>query len=253
MPEFHEAVERVQLGPERKSRIISPEEREIIAYHEAGHALVSHYLPAALPLRKITIVPRGMGLGLTWYMEDDHLLPNESQFKAQIATALGGRVAEEIVFGEVTAGASNDLQRVTQIARMMVTQYGMSENLGLRVYGQKQEMVFLGREISEQRDYSDAIAEKIDSEVRQLIDREHQTATDILQAHREQLNVLADALLEQETLEAEEFVALIQGQTVTPRSSKTPPPPAPKLPKPKNAPDVNDKPSLNLPPAPLPA
>ncbi|MCA9807048.1 MAG: ATP-dependent zinc metalloprotease FtsH, partial [Cyanobacteria bacterium HKST-UBA06] len=225
MAEFQEAVERVQLGPERKSRVITPEEKEIIAYHEAGHALVSHFLPAAPPLRKITIVPRGMGLGLTWYMENDNLLPNKSQLRAQIASTLGGRVAEEIVFGEVTSGASNDLQRVTQIARLMVTQYGMSEDLGLRVYGQKQEMVFLGREISEQRDYSDAIAEKIDEEVRQIIDEQYTRATEILTGYRKKLDLIARHLLERETLDAEEFVALIEGETLAPPSSGSETPP----------------------------
>ncbi len=251
--EFHEAIERVQLGPERKSRIITPEEREIIAYHEAGHALVSHYLPAALPLRKITIVPRGMGLGLTWYMEDDNLLPNESQLKAQVASTLGGRVAEEIVYGEVTAGASNDLQRVTKIARQMVTQLGMSEDLGLRVYGQKQEMVFLGREISEQKDYSDAIAEKIDQEVRGIIDTQYEVATNILTAHRNQLDLLANALLEEETLEAEEFVALIDGVKQENSPPSKPPSPASEQAPVEESGHVDDRPSLNLPPAPSPA
>lgn len=251
--EFHEAIERVQLGPERKSRIITPEEREIIAYHEAGHALVSHYLPAALPLRKITIVPRGMGLGLTWYMEDDNLLPNESQLKAQIASTLGGRVAEEIVYGDVTAGASNDLQRVTQIARQMVTQFGMSEDMGLRVYGQKQEMVFLGREISEQRDYSDAIAEKIDKEVRGIIDGQYKVATEILTAHREHLDLLATTLLEEETLEAEEFVTLIEGHERKKTSPATLTQPRRERVEPEGKANKGDNPSLNLPPAPSPA
>jgi len=251
MAEFQEAVERVQLGPERKSRVITPEEKEIIAYHEAGHALVSHFLPAAPPLRKITIVPRGMGLGLTWYMENDNLLPSKSQLKAQIASTLGGRVAEEIVFGEVTAGASNDLQRVTQIAHMMITQYGMSEDLGLRVYGQKQEMVFLGREISEQRDYSDAVAELIDNEVRGLIDQEHAEARRILLENRETLDRVARALIEAETLEADEFVAIIDGV-------ERPSPPEETSPKSAALPDKEDvrdwnNPALNLPPAPSPA
>lgn len=254
MAEFHEAIERVQLGPERKSRIISPEEREIIAYHEGGHALVSHYLPAAPPLRKITIIPRGMGLGLTWYMEDDNLLPNESQLKAQIASTLGGRIAEEIVYGEVTAGASNDLQRVTHIARQMVTQFGMSNDLGLRVYGQKQELVFLGREISEQRNYSDAIAEKIDSEVRLIIDRQYEIARDILVKHRKELDLLAQTLLEEETLDAEEFVALLQGQQL-PSPPAPPAPPATKMAQatPEEAAGKGESPSLNMPPAPSPA
>ncbi len=216
MAEFHEAIERVQLGPERKSRVITPAEREIIAYHEAGHALVSHFIPAALPLRKVTIIPRGMGLGITWYMEDDTVLPNKSQMEAQIATALGGRVAEEIVFGEITAGASNDLQHVTKRARAMVTQYGMSKKLGLRVYGQKQEMVFLGREISEQRDYSDAVAELIDQEVRAIIDREYTHAQQILTDNRDKLDLIAEKLLDTETLEADAFVALVEGREWSP-------------------------------------
>jgi cell division protease FtsH len=250
MTEFQDAIERVQLGPERKSRVITPEEKEIIAYHEAGHALTSHFLPNAQPLRKITIVPRGMGLGLTWYMEDDNLLPTKSQLNAAIATALGGRVAEEIVFGEITAGASNDLQRVTQIARQMVTQYGMSDALGPRVYGQKQEMVFLGREISEQRDYSDAIAEQIDDEVRQFVDIGYEKARDILTENRAALDLIAQTLLEVETLEAEGFIALLEGRDL-------PTDVLPAVPR-QNLDKQNDStewtpPSLDLPPAPSPA
>ncbi len=254
MAEFHEAIERVQLGPERKSRVITPEEREIIAYHEAGHALVSHFIPAAMPLRKVTIVPRGMGLGITWYMEDDAILPNKSQMEAQIATALGGRIAEEIVFGEITAGASNDLQHVTQRARAMVTQYGMSDKLGLRVYGQKQEMVFLGKEISEQRDYSDAIAELIDAEVRRIIDMEYEHAKQILTDHRDKLDLIAEKLLDVETLEAEEFVALVEGKEWPPKSNASE---SSKRPSSTNPSEESDKgwqpPAVDLPPSPSPA
>ncbi len=253
MSEFHEAVERVQLGPERKSRLISDEEKEVIAYHEAGHALVSHFIPAALPLRKVTIVPRGMGLGLTWYMEDDSVMPTKSHLKAQIATSLGGRVAEEIVFGEITAGASGDLQSITKISRTMITQYGMSEKLGLRVYGQKQEMVFLGREISEQRDYSDAIAEKIDAEVQELINEQYKLAHQILNEHREELDLIAKTLLEVETLDAEEFVALVEGREMPSRhNNETLPPP---VDQPSDTESSEWKPpsSLDLPPSPTPA
>jgi cell division protease FtsH len=255
MTEFHDAIERVQLGPERKSRIITPAEKEIIAYHEVGHALVSHFLPNAMPLRKVTIVPRGMGLGLTWYMEEDNLLPSRSQLRAQIASALGGRVAEELVFGEITAGASNDLQHVTRIARAMVTQYGMSEELGPRVYGQKQEMVFLGREISEQRDYSDAIAEKIDTEVRQLIDVEYERARQILTEHRAALDRVTAVLLEVETLDADEFVALVEGRKLSTSNRDPQPsgqPPRPSNPEPQNAPE-RATPKLDMPPSPSPA
>lgn len=212
MSEFQEAIERVQLGPERKSRVISAEEREITAYHEAGHAVVSHFLTHARSIRKVTIIPRGMSGGTTWYLEDDHFFGNRSQYNAMIASALGGRIAEELTFGEITTGASSDLQHVTRIARAMVTQYGMSDSLGLRVYGEKHEMVFLGREISEQRDYSDAIAQQIDEEVRKIIDAGYVQAKEILVANQEKLNLIAKTLLEVETLEADDFIALMEGK-----------------------------------------
>ncbi|RMG96496.1 MAG: ATP-dependent zinc metalloprotease FtsH [Chloroflexi bacterium] len=253
MSEFQEAIERVQLGPERRSRVLSPEEREITAYHEAGHAIVSHMLPHAQTVRKITIIPRGMAGGVTWYLEDDTYFYSKSKFKALIASALGGRVAEEIVFGEITTGASNDLQQVTRMARAMVTQYGMSEELGPRVYGEKQELVFLGREISEQRDYSDAIAEKIDEEVREIIDTEYERARRILLENRDKLDLIAKTLLEVETLEADEFVALMEGRGLPPSSSpKTPPPQPSPTPKDDQSAEWN-KPSLDLPPSPSPA
>ena len=252
MNEFQEAIERVQLGPERKSRIMSPEEKELTAYHETGHAMVSHFLPHAQTLRKITIIPRGMAGGVTWYMDEDTSFLTRSKFEAMIATALGGRVAEEIVFGEITTGASNDLQQVTRIARAMVTQYGMSSEMGLRVYGEKQELVFLGREISEQRDYSDAIAEQIDTEVRRIIDSAHKLATEILTQHRDKLDFVSQRLLEVETLEAAEFVALMEGKDVAtaapPTSGNTKVSP----PKPTES-SERQRPSLDLPPSPSPA
>ena len=252
MSEFQEAIERVQLGPERKSRIMSVEEKEITAYHEAGHALVSHYLPHAQAVRKITIIPRGMAGGVTWFMEDDLLFYSRSKFKALIATALGGRVAEEIVFGEITTGASNDLKQITKMARAMVTQYGMSDELGPRVYGDKQELVFLGREISEQRDYSDAIAEKIDDEVREFIDAEHATASAILTEHRDTLEKIARALLEVETLEAAAFIALIEGTEPAQSTPDDAPEPEPS-PAGDEQPEWKPPKSLDLPPAPSPA
>lgn len=252
MNEFQEAIERVQLGPERKSRIMSPEEKELTAYHETGHAMVSHFLPHAQTLRKITIIPRGMAGGVTWYMDEDTSFLTRSKFEAMIATALGGRVAEEIVFGEITTGASNDLQQVTRIARAMVTQYGMSSEMGLRVYGEKQELVFLGREISEQRDYSDAIAEQIDTEVRRIIDSAHKLATEILTQHRDKLDFVSQRLLEVETLEATEFVALMEGKDVA--SASSPSSGNTKVSPPKTA-DSSERqrPSLDLPPSPSPA
>jgi cell division protease FtsH len=255
MSEFQEAIERVQLGPERKSRILSDEEKEITAYHEAGHALVSHMLPHAQTVRKITIIPRGMAGGVTWFLEDDSIFYSRSKFKALIASALGGRVAEEIIFGEITTGASNDLQQITDMARAMVTRYGMSDEMGLRVYGDRQEMVFLGREISEQRDYSDAIAEQIDNQVREIIDTEYERVRNILESNRDKLDLVAQTLLEVETLEAHEFVALLEGKEITAQ-----PPPAGKPTKPDPVKSQEDPeaewdkpPSLDLPPSPSPA
>jgi len=253
MTEFQEAIERVQLGPERKSRIMSPEEKELTAYHETGHALVSHYLPHAQTLRKVTIIPRGMAGGVTWYMDEDSSFMTRSRFEAIIATALGGRVAEEVVFGEITTGASNDLQQVTRLARAMVTQYGMSNELGLRVYGEKQELVFLGREISEQRDYSDAVAEQIDTEVRRIIDSAHRKALEVLTEHRDKLDLISQRLLEVETLEAAEFTALLEGKDVPAQTPPTPPgTPRINLPKPSEGVE-RPRPSLDRPPATSPA
>lgn len=254
MSEFQEAIERVQLGPERRSRIMTPQEREITAYHEAGHAVVSHMLPHSRAIRKVTIIPRGMAGGVTWYLEEDTYFYSESQFRDLIASALGGRIAEEIVFGEITTGASSDLRQVTKMARAMVTQYGMSDVLGARVYGEKQEMVFLGREISEQRDYSDAIAEQIDNEVRQIIDSQYKCAQTILHDHRDKLELIAQRLLEVESLEADEFVALMEGkdtQVVPP--SGTPPPKSSEVNKGENSSREWNPPNLDLPPSPSPA
>ncbi len=205
-PEMEEAIERVVMGPERKSRLISAEEKRIIAYHEAGHAVVVTAIPEADPVQKITIVGRGQAGGVTWFRpEDDRVLTSRKKLVAQLAGALGGRVAEEIVFDDITSGASNDLEQVTKMARAMVTRLGMSNALGSMVYGQKEELIFLGREISEQRDYSEAIAEQIDREVRKLVDEAYDQATGILNKYREQLDAVAAKLLEVESLSREEF------------------------------------------------
>ena len=212
MDELQEAIERVQLGPERRSRVMTPDEKEIVAYHEAGHAIVAYLLPNGPEVRKVTVIPRGMAGGVTWYLEDEGTLgaTTISKFKAKIAAALGGRVAEEIVFNDVTAGASSDLQYITRLARNMVTQLGMSENMGLRVYGERQEMVFLGREISEQRDYSDAIAQKIDEEVSKIINSQHDRVHKLLTKHRDKLDLIAQTLLEVESLEGKAFQELME-------------------------------------------
>ena len=222
MPEFDEAVDRVIAGPERKSRVISKREREIIAYHEAGHALVGYLLPNADPPYKISIVSRGMAGGFTRFLpEEDRNLYSRTQFQDMLAAMLGGLVAEELKFGEATTGPSDDLQKATHLARQMVTRWGMSERLGPRTFGRKEEMVFLGREISEQRDYSEKIAEEIDEEVRQIVDKSYATAKKILGESRPQLDSIVNALLEEERIEGENLERVMKGEVVHERRPET--------------------------------
>jgi cell division protease FtsH len=210
MDEMREAVERVIAGPERKSRLISDEEKQIIAYHEAGHALVMHNLPKADPVHKVSIVSRGMALGYTMHLpEDDRYLQAQTKFEEEISGLLAGRATEELVFGDVTTGARNDLEQATKLARAMVTQYGMSSVLGPRTFGQKEELIFLGREIAEQRDYSEEIARQIDAEVKRIIETAHERAMTILKEQRDKLEALAKQLIEVETLEGAELEALL--------------------------------------------
>jgi cell division protease FtsH len=204
--EMEEAIERVVMGPERKSRLISAEEKRIIAYHEAGHAVVMNAIPEADPVQKITIVGRGQAGGLTWFRpEEDRTLTSRKKLVAQLAGSLGGRAAEQIVFDDVTSGASSDLEQVTSIARTMVTRLGMSSELGQMTYGKKEELIFLGREISEQRDYSEAVAQQIDREVRKIVDDSYKQALDILKKYRAELDAVANKLLEVESLTRDEF------------------------------------------------
>jgi cell division protease FtsH len=222
-PELEEAIERVIMGPERKSRLISEEEKRIIAYHEAGHAVVINAIPEADPVQKITIVGRGQAGGLTWNRPtDDRMLTSRKKMLAQLALFLGGRAAEQIVFDDITSGASNDLENVTKIARTMVTRFGMSTELGSMTYGQKEELIFLGREISEQRDYSEAVAEQIDREVRKLVDDSYKQALTILKKYRKELDAVANKLLEVETLTREEFEKIFPPPF--PKKSGTPQP-----------------------------
>ncbi|GAB4460870.1 MAG: ATP-dependent zinc metalloprotease FtsH [Anaerolineales bacterium] len=219
--ELEEAIERVVMGPERKSRLISDEEKRIIAYHEAGHAVVANAIPEADPVQKVTIVGRGQAGGLTWFRpEEDRLLYSRKKLLANLAYMLGGRVAEEIVFDDITSGASNDIEQVTRLARTMVTRLGMSTELGPMLYGQKEELIFLGREISEQRDYSEAVAEKIDAEVRKIVEDSYKLAKKLLTKYRKQLDAVAQRLLEVETLTREEFEAIFPPPV--PKKSGTP-------------------------------
>lgn len=208
-PELEEAIERVALGPERKSRLISDEEKRIIAYHEAGHAIVANAIAEADPVQKVTIVGRGQAGGVTWFRPDeDRILMSRKKLLATLAMALGGRAAEELIFDDITSGASNDIEQVTRMARAMVTRLGMSAELGTMTYGQKEEMIFLGREISEQRDYSEAVAEQIDREVRKIVEDAYKQARNLVKKYRKQLDLIAKKLLEVESITRDEFEQL---------------------------------------------
>ena len=213
LAEFQEAIERVIAGPERRSRVMSPKEKEIIAYHEAGHAVAMHVLPHHDPVHKVTIVPRGMAGGYTMPLpEEESNLSTRDKFRDELAALLGGRVAEEIRFEDITTGASNDLERVTTMARMMITQWGMSDALGPIQYGEREEMVFLGRGIAETRNYSDKVAQEIDKEVRKLVDEAHRRCHEILTSYEDRLGAVAAALLEHETLHSGEFQSIMRGE-----------------------------------------
>lgn len=207
--DINRAIEKVLLGPERRSRILSEEEKRVTAYHEAGHAIVGHLLPEADPIHKVSIIARGMALGYTWSRPDeDRYLTRRSKFEADIAQLLGGRAAEELVFNEVSTGAHNDLEKATRLARNMVTIYGMSQELGPVVLGEREEHIFLGRELGERRNYSEKVASRIDSEITKIVLAGRAKAMEILKAHRKTLDRLADLLLKKETVEGEEFEAL---------------------------------------------
>ncbi len=222
MSEFQEAVERVIAGPERRSRIISDEERKIFAYHEAGHAVVAHVLPKCDPVRKVSIVARGMAAGYTLTLpEADSYVTLRSKLEDDMSLLLGGRAAEDVVFNESSTGASNDLERVTKMARNMVMRYGMSEKLGPLVYGKKEELVFLGREISEQRDYSESIAQKIDSEVQRFVTEAYERAKSVIIEHRAHLERVVKYLLEREILYTDEFNAAFDGRPLPKRKKDT--------------------------------
>lgn len=207
MSELQEAVERIGMGgPERRSRLISPEDKKVLAYHEAGHAVVARLCENSDPVQKITIVSRGGAGGYVWRVsEHDRVLASRSYYLDHIAVALGGRIAEELIFGHVSTGASMDIQQLTQTARAMVTKYGMSDKMGPLQFGQQEELVFLGRELAEQRDYSEEVAEQIDDEVHLIVDTAYQRVRQLLSHNIGKLHAVAKTLIEQETLNTEEF------------------------------------------------
>ena len=210
MDDLFEAIEKVMMGPERKSRVLSKKEKEITAYHEAGHAVVAHFQPNTDPVQKISIIARGRAGGYTLKLplEDKHM-HSKTEFIEEISVLLAGYITEKEIFGEVTTGATSDLHRATSLARKLITDYGMSENLGPRTFGDKEEMIFLGREIHEQRDYSEKAAEKIDEEIMHFIDKATIQAKSIINHHKDDLRKVVDTLLKKETLEKEAFEKIV--------------------------------------------
>jgi cell division protease FtsH len=210
MRELQEAVERVGMGgPERKSRLMTPQEKQVVAYHEAGHAVVARLVEHSDPVQKVTIVPRGSAGGYVWRVaEKDRLLVKRAYFVDNIAVALGGRVAEELIFGDISNGAAMDIQQLTQMTRAMVTKYGMSEKMGPLQFGQQDELVFLGRDLAEQRDYSEEVAEEIDAEINRLVSAANTRVHTLLRENIGLLHKVANALIERETLNADEFSEL---------------------------------------------
>jgi cell division protease FtsH len=230
--ELEEGIMRVIAGPEKKTRVMSEKERRITAFHEMGHALVGHHLEHSDPVHKISVIGRGQALGYTISMpQEDRFLTTRAELTDSMAMTLGGRAAEEIVFGEITTGASNDLEKVTATAKAMVMRYGMSERLGPRVFGHDHSQPFLGREFSSEPDYSDEIAREIDDEIRRVVEAAHQRARDILTEHRDSLDLISEILVRRETIEKAEFEALIDGKAedeVFPEEApQLPPPPTP--------------------------
>jgi cell division protease FtsH len=213
MLELEEGIMRVIAGPEKKSRVMSEKERLVTAYHELGHAIVGHLLPNTDPVHKVSIISRGQALGYTISLpSEDKFLTTRAELTDTMAMTLGGRAAEEIIFGEITTGASNDLEKVTETAKQMVMRFGMSERLGPRVFGHDRSQPFLGREFSAEPDYSDEIAREIDDEVRRIVEEAHKTSKEILSEHREELDRISEILLNRETIDAEQFIALLEGK-----------------------------------------
>jgi cell division protease FtsH len=244
---------RVIAGPEKKTRVMSEKERRVTAFHEMGHALVAHYLENTDPVHKISVISRGQALGYTISLPtEDKFLTTRAELSDTMAMTLGGRAAEELVFGEVTTGASNDLEKVTATAKQMVMRFGMSEKLGPRVFGHDHGQPFLGREFSSEPDYSDDVAREIDDEIRRIVEEAHQLARTVLDNHREALDLTSQILLRRETIEREQFIALLDGKSEEDVFGTEEPPvpvlpsPTPEAPerKPERAPKTLPRPGL---------
>jgi len=229
--ELEEGIMRVIAGPEKKTRVMSEKERLITAFHEMGHAMVGHFLNNTDPVHKISIISRGQALGYTISLPtEDKFLTTRAELSDTLAMTLGGRAAEEIIFGEITTGAANDLEKVTATAKQMVMRFGMSEKLGPRTFGHEHGQPFLGREFSSEPDYSDEIAREIDDEIRRIVEEAHQTAKRVLKEQKEDLDRISHVLLKQETIEREQFEALLEGKSEDevfgpPEHEIEPPPP----------------------------
>jgi cell division protease FtsH len=214
-----DSIEKVLLGPERKSHVMNDDERKVTAYHEAGHALVAHLLPHADPIQKVSIISRGRAAGYTLKMpNEDRSMRRREEYQEDIAVMLGGYAAEQAFFGDITTGASSDMKQATRLARNMVTQWGMSDKLGPRIYGEQEDMIFLGREIHENRDYSDDKAVLIDAEIDRLIAEGLATATKLINEHKDAMERVGEKLLKQETLEREEFQTTIGLPAANPKN-----------------------------------
>ncbi|HCU98453.1 MAG TPA: cell division protein FtsH, partial [Chloroflexi bacterium] len=255
--DFQEAQDKVLMGVQRKSMVLSDHEKKVTAYHEAGHAVVALFSPEADPVHKVTIIPRGRALGVTMQLPiDEKHGYSKTYILSRLAVMMGGRAAEDLILNEITTGASNDIERATSIARRMVCEWGMSDKLGPMAFGKKEELVFLGREIGEQRDFSESVAEEIDSEVRKLVSDAHKLATKLLKKHINKLDEVANYLLDNETLELEQFEALWNDQPIPP-TKQPPEPPAPTnenpTDKPQNANDNEDSKSTGNDPVPMPS
>jgi cell division protease FtsH len=229
MADFESSKDKVLMGAERKSMIITDEEKRLTAFHEAGHALVAALLPHTDPLHKVTIIPRGMALGLTQQLptEEKHNYTKE-QLQSRIAVCMGGRIAEDMVFGEISTGAQNDIEQATEMARKMVCEWGMSETLGPLTYGKKEEQIFLGKEFNRHQDYSEATALKIDAEIKRIVTEQYERAQRTLTDNRAILNRVAEALLEIEVLDAEQLKALVEGRPLEIRRPAPAPQPPPR-------------------------
>jgi cell division protease FtsH len=240
MVDFEDAKDKVMLGVERKSLVLTEDERKLTAYHEAGHAIVSLRTPGMDPLHKVTIVPRGLALGLTtWLPEEDRHNYTKSWLEGRLTAAFGGRVAEELVFGpeKVTTGATNDIEQATTLARRMVTQFGMSDKVGVIAVGDRAQEIFLGREIMQRREISERMSETVDGEVKRLLDEAYGRAREILNANRDTLDRMAAVLLERETIDREEIDAIGRGETLPPRAASPAPVTPPVTPAPSGSPE----------------